>query len=157
VLRRWAIVLGLGLAGAAGCRETAPPDAVEAPLIAEFHSTERGCLSTFSGALHRQRANQIDELALADTIDRDVLPPWRATRARLEAAHVSEARRALFDALRRYMADRQTAWEAYATALRAPSDAAAREHYDAYHRLDAAADRDARVVGPMLGALERER
>ena len=120
-------------------------------VITEFHTVERASLQAFNDALHRQRANDIDELGLAEQIDRDVLPPWRTMRAHVEAiAEIPERRRALFVALRRYLANRQTAWEAYSAALRSPSDVAARPHYDVYHQKNSDAQDDARVLGPML-------
>ena len=125
----------------------APSDAA---VIAEFRATERRCLTAFNDALHRQARGEIDELALADAVDRDVLPPWRTMRAHVEAAAVPPAHRALFAALHAYLGDRQTAWEAFSAALRAPSDVAARPHYATYHALDAAAQRDAQAVAPLL-------
>lgn len=113
----------------------------------EFHAVERRSLQTFNDALGRQRANQIDEIALATVIDRDVLPAWRAMRAHLDAAPLPERMRPV---MQRYLADRQTAWEAYSAALRAPSDAAAKPHYDAYHRKNSDATDDARELGPLL-------
>ena len=117
--------------------------------IDEFRSVERTCIRTFNDALARQRANQIDELGLADEIDREVLPLWRTMRSHVEAAHdVPERMRPV---MLRYLADRQLAWEAYTTGLRAPSDEAARPHYDVYHQKNAEAQADAAQLGPMLG------
>ena len=130
-------------------RPAAPSDAA---AIAEFRATERRCLTAFNDALHRQARGEIDELALAEAIDRDVLPAWRAMRSHVEAAAptASPAHRALFAALHDYLGDRQTAWEAFSAALRAPSDEAARPHYATYRARDAAAQRDAQIVAPLL-------
>ena len=76
-----------------------------------------------------------------------MLPVWREMRARVEGAPLPPAQRELQATLRHYLAERQTAWEAYSAALRAPSEGAAREHYDAYHEHSAAATRDARSLG----------
>ena len=121
------------------------------PLIADFRGTERRCIQAFNDALHRQRANDIDELGLADTIDRSVLPPWRQIRARVDAVtDIPERKRALFRALKTYLADRQLAWEAYSAGLRAPSEEAARPLLDTYHQKNSQAVDDARVVAPLL-------
>ncbi|NVB84803.1 MAG: hypothetical protein HOV81_40915 [Kofleriaceae bacterium] len=120
--------------------------------VKDFRATERQCIATFNEALRRQRANEIDELELAAVIDQDVLVPWRAMRARVSAAPVTPASRELYTTLGRYLDARQTAWEAYAAALRAGSEEAARPHYDVYHQKNDEAQADARVLGQMFRA-----
>jgi hypothetical protein len=121
------------------------------PLIADFRATERTCLHAFNDALRRQRVGEIDELGLAAVIDRDVLPPWRGIRVRAEETReIPERQRALYETLRRYLRDRESAWEAYSAALRAPTEAAARPLLDRYHQKNTEADGDARVLGPQL-------
>lgn len=107
----------------------------------------------FNDLLRRQRANEIDELGLAAAIDKDVLPRWRELRLRVIAATDSGRNGELYVVLRRYLARRQHAWEAYSAALRSPSDDAARLHYTRYHALDAAAVDDARILGTAFRAL----
>jgi hypothetical protein len=116
--------------------------------IDEFHSVERQCLQTFNSALAQQRANQIDELGLADVIDHDVLPPWRAFRSRADRA--TDVPERIRPVLAKYLAARQISWEAFVTALRSPSDPAARPHYDTYHQKNAEATDAARELGPLL-------
>ena len=134
-------VLFLLLVAVGACSRGAPD-----PLD-DFHAAERRCIAAFNDALARQRANQIDEAGLAAAIDEDVLPPWRDMRARMQAAQLAPELR---EPMQRYLEARQTAWEAYTAALRAPSDAAARPHYDVYHEKDAEADAAARALGPLL-------
>jgi hypothetical protein len=132
------------------CREAPPPSAtglVDTPAIDDFRATERRTLAAFNTALGQQRANQIDELGLAEVIDKDVLPPWRELRARITAATVPASDRELFTTLDRYLAERQTSWEAYSAALRSPNDAAARPHYAKYHQQTDAATTDAQQLG----------
>jgi hypothetical protein len=117
------------------------------PVIDDFRKVEHATLQTFNGLLAQQRANAIDELGLADAIDKEVLPPWRDMRARVDAAEVPADDRELYATLRRYVAERQTAWEAYSAALRSPNDAASKPHYATYHEQNAAADADARTLG----------
>jgi len=117
-----------------------PPD----PLISDFHTVERQCNATFTDALHRQGANQIDELMLAQIIERDVLPPWHAFRLRVEAAPDSE----LILTMRRYFEDRETAWMAYVVTLRAPADDAAA--LDTYREKNTEANADAKALARLL-------
>jgi hypothetical protein len=126
-------------------RGPAPP-AADA-VVDDFRSVERKCIAAFNTALRQQRSNEIDEIELALTIERDVLEPWRAMRARVTAARVPTDRGELYEVMRRYIERRQLAWQAYADALRAPSDAESRPLYDAYHEHNAAAQDDARVLG----------
>jgi hypothetical protein len=114
------------------------------PLIADFHTVERQCLATFTDALHRQGANQIDETMLAQIIDHDVLPPWHAFRVRVEAAPDSP----LTLAMRRYFEDRETAWQAYVVTLRAPADAPAA--LETYRQKNTQANADAQAVAKQL-------
>jgi hypothetical protein len=131
-------------------RDHGPARPAEDAVVADFRSVERQCITAFNNALRQQRANEIDEVELAVTIERDVLEPWRAMRARVTAAPVPPERRELYDVMHRYIGERQQAWQAYADALRAPSDAESRPLYDAYHDRNAAAQDDARVLGGLL-------
>ncbi len=124
-----------------------PTGLVNTPAIDDFRATERTTLAAFNTALGQQRANQIDELGLADALDKNVLPPWRELRTRISAAPIPEADRELFATLNRYIAERQTSWEAYSTALRSTDDAAAAPHYAKYHEQTDAATTDAQQLG----------
>ena len=132
---RWLLLVAFA------CGKPAPaPD----PVVDDFRAVEHQCIAAFNDALHRQKRNEIDELALAAAIDRDVLPPWHAMRLRVDAAGKSEL-------MRRYVEEREIAWQAYSAALHAPDDTAARPHYDAYHQKTADATRDARLLADELG------
>jgi hypothetical protein len=144
-MRRWLI------AGAATCvvaalvvavvvKRRSPADT----LVADFHTVERQCLATFTDAIHRQGRNEIDELALATIVEHDVLPPWHAFHVRVESAPES----ALVLAMRRYFEDRETSWQAFVAALRAPgNDPAAMA---TYHQKNAEADADAQALARLL-------
>jgi hypothetical protein len=153
-----AVVAMIGFGGLAGCDKAAPVAAVaivDTPALDDFRAVEHTTLQTFNDALGRQRANQIDELGLADVIDRGVLPPWRELRTRVAVATVPEADRALFVTLARYLAERQAGWEAYSAALRSPNDTAAQPHYATYHTQTAAATADAKLLGEAFRTLPR--
>lgn len=126
------------------CGKAAP--AAPDPVIQDFRITEHTTLSTFNDLLHEQKANHIDEHELADGITTKVLPPWRKLRARVESATPPAAEREVYVTLQRYLAERQTGWEAYAAALTADSDEHARPHYDIYHQQTDAATADARLL-----------
>lgn len=142
---RTALAIGF-IAVGLGCSR--PPRAsTDDAVIAEFRRVERTALQTYNGLLRQQRANAIDELGLAEAIDRDVLPVWRTLRTRVDQAVADPADRELYIVLRRYLAERQMAWEAFVVGLRSPSDEAAKPHYARYHEQDAAAVSDARKLG----------
>ena len=123
-------------------------------VVENFRATERRCIAAFNTALRQQRANEIDELELAATVERDVLVPWRAMRARVTAAPVPGPHGELYEVMRRYVEERDVAWTAYVEALRAPSDHEARPSYDLYHQKHADAQRDAQVLGTMFRDIE---
>jgi len=139
------LFVGLSLCSL-GCTRRANPSG-QTVTVDEFRQTERAILATFNGLLRNQRANQIDELELANSIDRAVLPPWRMLRARIDAATPPASDRELYSVLRRYVATRQRAWEAFSAALHSPSDEAAKPLYAAYRAGEAAAVDDARILG----------
>ncbi len=134
-----------------------PTGLVNTPAIDDFRATERTTLAAFNTALGQQRANQIDELGLADAIDKNVLPPWRELRTRMSSAAVPDPDRELFTTLNRYIAERQTSWEAYSAALRSTDDAAAQPHYTKYHEQTDAATTDAQQLGQAFRSITAPR
>jgi hypothetical protein len=138
-------LVGAAVAAYLVLRPARPPD-----LVTDFHAVERHALTTFNDALARQRANQLDELGLADVVERDVLPPWSALHARVAATPQTDANRELLAAMTRYLTDRETAWRAFSIALRSPGDTTARYQYGAYHQADAAANADAQALARLL-------
>ena len=67
------VVTGAIVAAVMLTRDQAPPRAVDDPVVNDFRSVERQCITTFNNALRQQRANEIDEVELAVAIERDVL------------------------------------------------------------------------------------
>ena len=154
-VKKWlvigALVVAAGVALAVMLtRKREPSGPAVDSVVEDFRATERKSISAFNTALRQQRANEIDEVELALAIERDVLEPWRAMRARVTAAPVAAERRGLYDVMLRYIDERQSAWQAYANALRTPSEPEARPLYDAYHAKNAQAQDDARLLGEML-------
>lgn len=111
-------------------------------LVADFHGVERQCLATFSDGLHRQASGQLDELRFAALVQRDVLPAWHQFRLRVDAAPDSD----LVRAMRRYFADRETAWQAFAVGLSHDDPQA----LATYRQKNAEADDDARALAKLL-------
>lgn len=150
-MKKW-LALGIAVAAAAGAialyatraQTTYARDAV----LDDFRATERQCIAAFNAGLREQRSNAIDEVELAVRIERDALGPWRAMAARVATAPVRDPE--LHATLKRYIAARQEAWEAYVAALHAASDTDARPAYDRYHARNADADREARALGAMF-------
>jgi hypothetical protein len=144
------VVVILGASGTGSSRDPGDlpvsPSGLD-PLVEEFRATERVCLQRYNAALREQRENTIDELALSNTIERDVLQPWRTLRAKVAAAPQQDA---LYSTLRRYLEARQVSWEAYVAALRAPSDDAARPHYETHRQKNAEAQEQARELGRLF-------
>lgn len=155
-MKKWlasgAAVLAGALVAAVVIVRSGTRDAPAAPdaIVEDFRAVERRVIAAYNLALRRQRANEIDELELAAIIERDVLDPWRAMHARIASAPVPGDRRDLYEIMRRYVDERQLAWQAYADALRAHSDAEARPLYDAHHQKNAEAQEDARRLGALL-------
>ena len=131
-------------AGSASVRAT--PSGLD-PLVEEFRATERTALQRFNNALREQRQGSMDELELSNVIEREVLTPWRELRERVVSAPAQDA---LYTTLRRYLELRQLSWEAYVTALRAPSDEASRPHYEAHRQKNAAAQEQAQQLGQLF-------
>jgi len=153
-VKKWlvigALIVAAGIVVVLALTREREPSAQTDAVVEDFRATERKAITAFNNGLHQQRANEIDEVELALEIDRDVLEPWRAMRARVAAAPVPAARRELYEVMRRYIDERLGAWQAYADALRAGSDAESRPLYDAYHQKNAEAQDDARVLGGLF-------
>jgi rhomboid protease GluP len=87
-------------------------------VLADVHTVEHQCVTTYNERLRQGKANEITAAAFADAIDNEVLAPWRALRVRVDAvpeADIPPRLRPLFEVLRTYIADRQEAWEARST------------------------------------------
>jgi hypothetical protein len=159
-VKKWLIVGVLVVAAAIGIAVIwTQSRSGEVPLtdavVEDFRAVERQAIAAYNTALRRQRANEIDEVELAVAIERDVVEPWRAMRSRVTAGPVPDARRELYTVMYRYIEAREQAWQAYADALRARSDAESRPLYDRYHQKNEDAQRDAQVLGGMFRELGR--
>jgi hypothetical protein len=134
------------------CGKTTTP--ASDPVIEDFRRTEHSTLVAFNDLLHQQKANAIDEHTLAEAITKEVLPAWHALHARVDAATPPDSERELYVLMRRYLAERETGWQAYVAALSADSDELAHPHYATYHAQTDAATDDAKLIGAEFRRLE---
>ena len=91
---------------------------------------EARALEAYNGAVRKVQGGTLTETAFADVIDKDVIPGWRAMRERLRGIADKELPERLLvrtAALRRYVAMREEAWVALATALRKEDPEGARQ------------------------------
>jgi hypothetical protein len=79
-----------------------------------FRDTEVAAIDTYNQAVERRSAEEISDRALGELLEREVLPPWREMRARLEGLP-KEADG--LGALLRYVTHREREWELQAELL----------------------------------------
>jgi rhomboid protease GluP len=84
-----------------------------------FEAMETRVLGTWNAAVTKSQKEQLTDAALADVVERDVLPEWRAARERLSGfKHVPARLQENLAALLDYMRLRQEGWEMIVPALR---------------------------------------
>src|SRR5688500_5442607 len=114
-VKLWIVAAALAVAGGVVAivmltrsgESSVPGPSVADDTVEHFRSVERQSIAAFNAALRRQRENEIDELELSLVIERDVLDPWRAMRARVAAAPVPAPSRKLYEVMNRYIAERE--------------------------------------------------
>jgi rhomboid protease GluP len=117
-----------GIAVVAGMAALVPrlPD-LQAELQAA-QAMEHDAITTFNGALERNRANQLSDIQLARTIDEQVLTPWRVQEQRLrKLEHLPREPARRVGRLLRYMELREQGWSKLSQALRSNDAALAEE------------------------------
>lgn len=104
-------------------------------VLGDAGRTETSCLDTYNAGLERARSGAADFPQLADLIEEQVLPPWRAAREGLEqVARVPAALESEVERTRRYLSTREEAWSLWATCFRNQGDAALRRRAEAQER-----------------------
>jgi membrane associated rhomboid family serine protease len=84
-----------------------------------FERVEKEVLATFNSAVEKARKQQLSDPEMADILERQMLPPWRAARERFEAiGPLPAAHQQRITTLREYMKLRQEGWELLAQAAR---------------------------------------
>jgi membrane associated rhomboid family serine protease len=111
--------LGLALVVLAVAKLPKPPDLIgeeRAFLAADSHGVE-----AFNAAVSRWNKHEINDAQMADAIDRDVLPGWRAERTRIDQVlqrKLTAAHRTEFDRFARYLRARDEGWTLFIDGLR---------------------------------------
>jgi len=108
-------VLGVAAVIAAAFVVPVPVDEDRAAIMT-FASVEKQILARWSELVDQSRAESMTEAQLADAIEQELLPPWRAGRAAFEQSGAGGPKR---DVLIDYMRLRQEGWEIMAKGLRA--------------------------------------
>lgn len=123
-----------------------------AKVLDEFQQVEKQCVDEYNAKLASLQAGGSaaggdGAPALADVLEHDILPRWRAMRAHVDAlASVPPALAHLHELLRAYVRDRDDEWTAYAALLRGGTLAQG-EHYK---QLAAQTKRDGDALGAEL-------
>jgi rhomboid protease GluP len=87
--------------------------------LAKFDSVEKKALNTFNSAILRVQQNQLKDAELANIVEREVLPEWRAARERLAGIGSLPAKmQSRLTDLLEYMKLRQEGWELLVQAAR---------------------------------------
>jgi rhomboid protease GluP len=82
--------------------------------IEQFHEVEHKAVTLYNAKLKQAKANEIDRLEFARTIEQEILPPWHAETVHLDALpgdQIPSQFRPLFDRMRAYAHDREQAWQ----------------------------------------------
>jgi hypothetical protein len=87
--------------------------------IGRFTPVESRALDQFNATIDRYKGGEIPGAEAARIVEKDVLPPWRASRESLAALrHVPAAQKRLVSLMLRYMKLREESWELFAEGAR---------------------------------------
>jgi rhomboid protease GluP len=108
--------LGLVLAGALALKGSV---ADVAGAIGRFTPVESRAIDGFNAMIDRYKGGKITGAEAAGIVEKDVLPPWRASRERLVALeYVPAPQKKLVSLMLRYMKLREESWELFAEGAR---------------------------------------
>jgi rhomboid protease GluP len=112
---------GVALAATSTFVMAGPEDVT--PVLKDFESVEHVCITTWNELLEQNKTGTLQDPAMADRIEREVIAPWKSMRARFVAVDHPPARlQPLWDVTGLYLGSRQAAWEAFVVVLRAPPE-----------------------------------
>jgi hypothetical protein len=95
----------------------APPD-IEAEML-RFAAVEREAIDTNNTLVRKSQSGTVSDLEFADTLEREVLPPWTETRKRIEGLlDVPYADREHLSRLAEFMRCREESWQMQVAGLR---------------------------------------
>jgi hypothetical protein len=101
------------------------PDAMSE--FQQIDAVEEQVLKAYNDAANRSREGQLTDPEFLQVLERDVLPPWRSARQRLDRVRVPSAGEAFLQQFRQYWQLREQAWELLCRALRENDPGAAAE------------------------------
>jgi rhomboid protease GluP len=152
--RRTLAVAGIGLALTAASTFAIPRTTDVAPLLARFEIVESACIAKWNDLGKRDRAGELTDAQTAVELERDVLGPWRAMRAELDAVdNVPTRLQPMVGAIKKYIASRQESWETFAASLRATGDDK-QTKLDLHHRQELAVEHDANALRDEIKKLQ---
>ncbi len=126
MLRRALVVGGIGAATLVGVSYVVPAGQPDVPLVVErYDEAAARAVKRFNALVTKARAGELTDQQMADAIEREVLPEWRAARQALEEGALDSE----WSKLRQRAGARLDAMAGYAAALRAGDEAALRKHH----------------------------
>jgi rhomboid protease GluP len=132
--RRSLLVAVLGVALVAGAAYLVPRPHSE---LAELDEIESKVLHRWQEVASQYDAGKVNPTALADVIEKELLPPWRELRHGYEMNFKGEPRRLVLE----YATAREEGWEGMARALRAGDQPAFQQAFARFKEGDAAIER----------------
>jgi membrane associated rhomboid family serine protease len=110
--------LGLAFLVVLQFRANSPDVLAELEDLQNLDQVETQVLETWNKALGQFRKGDLEPARFLELLERDVLPPWRNARQRVDQAKALASRSEQFQNIRRYMELREQAWELFCHALR---------------------------------------
>jgi len=143
-----ALVLGGVAAAMTGADHASLPPAAVSHM--NSNAVEHAAVTRWNEALDRVKKDELDDPALADILERDVIAPFKKIRQELRATKsIPERLGPLFERLDDYTAARAAAWDMMDAALRQPDREKQGPLLDTYRRQEA-------EVAKRLAAYEAE-
>ena len=127
------VVLG-GAITAGGLASIPPPANVEAAL-ADFAAVEQAAVDRYNALMQQEQNGDLTPEQFAETIEREILPPWAAARQRFEQLqNIPPRLRSFVAAYVKYVRLREEYWQYQVQFKRTPDPNADRELADAEQR-----------------------
>ncbi len=119
---------GLAVTAVATFAIRAPVDVT--PELEAFEKVEGVCIRRWNDVIEGAKAGTVTDAQAIEQVERDVIAPWKALRARVDAVeHPPERLAPLWAAMKSYLASRQDAWERYVAVVRGGADPAGLADY----------------------------
>lgn len=124
------------------------------PELEAFEKVEAQCITRWNEVIAGAKAGTVTDAQAIEQVERDVLAPWKALRARVFAIeHPPERLATLWAAIKSYLVSRQDAWESYVAALR---DGGTPARVEDYKRKEETSRSDAEAVQREIERLSKK-